>query len=466
MTRVRVRGIYATALTARLHEAHEVVQASPPIRRRFDADFAAREHDVRVETTDDRQGVEVSGSSDAVAAVRASLADVGRDALSWTDPVARGAVLDAVVDRAGGRGAVLDVGVGEAYLPYANAADRVEEGDALRVQVREPAPPWADGRAVVDTAVRIPGGLAELVHGVESAVAGTPDGTSEHELVRLTELLDVEVPETWGVAWGPDAESAGMDALEGALRRAVERSRAVGAALSDPVGDPGPVATPESTAWVWFGRESRFALDEERREVVPTMGGHHRIKAGGGAASDAVDFVERLCDVGSFPFDAVTAQFGPDVGDVVAIEHGKPEGNLVTLGRGEVTDRDPESETITVERRMTGGGTYDALDVPRTEGDVAVTKFREGRWWYPTVYRDESGTVKGTYLNVSTPVELFPDAVRYVDLHVDVIKHADGTVDVVDRDELQAAADAGHVDQGLADRAVDVAERVAGGLRN
>jgi predicted RNA-binding protein associated with RNAse of E/G family len=81
------------------------------------------------------------------------------------------------------------------------------------------------------------------------------------------------------------------------------------------------------------------------------------------------------------------------------------------------------------------------------------------------VYRDEEGTVKGTYINVCTPVEVFPDSVRYVDLHVDVIKHADGTVEVVDDDELAAAVEAGHVGPDLAASARDVAERVADGLR-
>ncbi len=80
---------------------------------------------------------------------------------------------------------------------------------------------------------------------------------------------------------------------------------------------------------------------------------------------------------------------------------------------------------------------------PKEDGDTAVTKFREGRWWYPTTYRGADGGTKGTYVNVCTPVELFPDAIRYVDLYVDVIKRPDGSVEVVDADELEAAVDEG-----------------------
>jgi Ribonuclease G/E len=197
------------------------------------------------------------------------------------------------------------------------------------------------------------------------------------------------------------------------------------------------------------------------------MPGHHRTKAADYAASGAVDFAEAVCDPGGsdggFPFAAVTRQFGPRKGDRVAIGHGKPDGRLIRLGRGEVTEYDPEGG-ITLERSMSPGGDYDALGVPREAGDTAVTKFREGRWWYATVYRDGEGGTKGTYVNVCTPLELFPETVRYVDLHVDVVKHADGTVERVDDDELDGAVEAGQVTERLAEKARDVAGRIENAL--
>jgi len=113
---------------------------------------------------------------------------------------------------------------------------------------------------------------------------------------------------------------------------------------------------------------------------------------------------------------------------------------------------------------MTPGGTYDELGVRRESGDTATTTLTEGRWWYPTTYRDAESTVKGTYLNVCTPVEVFPDSVRYVDLHVDVVKHADGTVERVDDDRLDEAVAAGHVSEELAEKARSVAAAIEGAL--
>jgi Ribonuclease G/E len=469
MTSVRVRGIYATALTRALREAGlDVVAASPPIQERFDADLGAAEPDADVWMTGDRQGVGVAGPDDHLVPIRDVLADLGRDAFVWEDPVPRGAVFDATVDHTVGGGGILDLGDGrEAYLPFGNADQRVEDGDRLRVGIREPAAPWSDDRAVAATNVTVSGALASLDRGGDALVSGA--AADREQLARTADLLDPDVPDNWGVYWNYDATDAEMSALGDALDSLAERAEAVEDALAETEREEGSglVAAPESTLWAWFGRESRTVLDEHRRAVTETMPGHHRVKAGSEAASSAVDFAESLgVDLDSLPFGAVTDQFGPTEEDSVALHHGKPDGSLITLGRGEVTDRDVEKGRVTVEREMTGGGTYDALGVDREAGDTATTRFTEGNWWYPTVYRSEDGERKGTYLNVCTPVEVFPDAVRYVDLHVDVIKHADGTVEVVDEDELQACVDEGLVSEALAEQALSVAERVRSAVEN
>ena len=113
---------------------------------------------------------------------------------------------------------------------------------------------------------------------------------------------------------------------------------------------------------------------------------------------------------------------------------------------------------------MSGGGTYDALGVERVEGDIATTTFVEGRWWYATVYKGADGERRGTYVNVCTPVEVFPGAVRYVDLHVDVVKGPDGEVRRVDDDELDESVEVGQVSEPLADRAREVAASIENAL--
>ena len=466
---VRVRGIYSTALTETVadHGDLSVVQASDAIADRFEDSFPPVHADATVETTGDRQGVGVAGDHEVVETLTALLADVGRDTLVWTDPAPRDAVFDGRVTETLGSGAVVRLDDdAEGFLPYDRADDRVETDDRVRVQVREPAPPWGSNRPVLDTELGFTGGLAELVRGGSTTRGGGP--------ADIVDLISADPRDGWGVRWGHLSDDAEFDALADALRAHNERAESLDAALAD-APDPGETVGRRwdgtATRWVWFGRESRFALDERRRAVVPTMAGHHRIKAGDDRASAAVDFAEAICgsadggdgDGLDFPFGVVTRQFGPREGDSVEIGHGKPDGRYISLGRGEVAEYDPDG-TVTVSRELSPGGTLDAIGEPIEAGDVAVTKFKEGRWWYATVYRDAEDRRKGTYVNVCTPVEVFPDTVRYVDLHVDVVKHGDGRVERVDDDELDAAVESGDVPEDLAEKARSVASAVENAL--
>jgi len=456
----RVRGIYATAATRLLCEAgHEVVDPSEPIRGRFDdLEAGGGPASVAVATTDDRLGVVATGDEAAVATVMETLS-VARDAFATPAPLPADAVYDGRVTETHGSGAVVDCGPGEGFLPYDAADDYLERGGAVRVQVRDPAPPWDDDRTLLGTAVRVERPLVTLDRS-RSGVTTAADGDRATELVRTTDLLSTDAPDGWGVRWGYAALSADMEAMAAALETAAETATDL-ADLPDDRDPPRTLATPRATTWLRYGRESRFELDDRRRAVVSTMPGHHRIKAGTRAASAAVDFVEAVCDPGDdeFPFAAVARQFGPAEGDRIAIDHGKPDGDAYDLGPAEVTDWDADG-TVTVRREMRSSGTYDGLGTDRERGDVARTRLREGRPWYPTTYRGADGESKGTYVNVCTPVELFPDAASYVDLHVDVVKRPDGTVERVDDDELDAAVDEGHVSDALAERARTVAASV------
>ena len=467
MSTVRIRGIYTTALTHLLGGNFDVVQASPPIRRRFDTEFETSEYDATVETTDDRQGVGVFGNAETVTRIADELASLDIDTFRWEDPAPRGALFDGVVDETLGSGAVVNLGNGEGFLPFRSIDRRIDEGDSVRVQVHDPEPPWSRDRSRLGTDVRVYGGVASLSKGVDSVVASAPDDASRRELARTTEMLPTDVPDEWGVRWEYAAADATLDEMNDALSRAVEGAETIEDALADSsesVETPRTVAEPEATTWLWFGRESRFALDDARREVTTTLPGHHRIKAADSAASTAVDFAEDLYDPDEHPEDAPTGatlrQFGPESDGEVFIDHGKPDGRCFSLGKGTVEECDPDAGKYTVRRTMGSSGTYDAIGTDRERGDVAITKFREGRWWYPTAYRSEDGESKGTYVNVCTPVELFPNSVRYVDLHVDVVKRPDGTVERVDDDELDTAVEKGNISEDLAEKARSVAASV------
>ncbi len=458
---VRIRGIYTTALTELLRDEHRIVSASPPIRERFDASFPVAVDDVAIRTTDDRLGLCVTGHPDAVTVIADRLEEIGRDTFVWDAPAPRGAVFEGEVSETLGSGAVVDLGsVREAsvsgFLPYDRVDGYVDEGDRYRVQIASPAPPWRDRRPSLATDLRVSSGLVELRYGERDSMS---------ETARMADILPVDPPDGWSPRWSRSADDASLDAMADALRQVTARAETLMAAIAESDDDDlGRIVAPRAERWVLFGRESRFVLDEYRRQVETTMAGHHRIKAATEAASAAVDFVEALCEPGDeFPFGVVTEQFGPQLGDGLEIAHGKPSGRTITLGRGEVTAIDPDG-SVTIEREMSGGGTYDALGIERVAGDIATTTFVEGRWWYATVYKSADGEHRGTYVNICTPVEIFPNEARYVDLHVDVVKTPGGEVKRVDDDELDDAVAAGDVSEPLAARAREVAASIQSAL--
>ncbi len=467
---IQIRGIYTTALTAHLHDQYTVVLPSPPIRDRFSTEFSQALPDVTIHSTSDRQGIEVTGDPGHVDELTEHLTSVGRDTFIWPNPAPRGAVFTGVVTETLGSGAVVDLGSRpaaerdqtdtstlEGFLPYDRVEEYVDVGDEYRLQVAGSEPPWSASRPSLATDLRVPGGIVELRR--------NGDGQRD-ETARMAELLPVDPPAGWIPHWDREARDVSLDVLADALERVSDRADSLMSAVaSTDTTPPGRIIAPQSGAWVWFGRETRFTLDSYRREIMTTMPGHHRVKAAADAANAAVDFVETYCEpTGDFPFDVVTRQFGPHVGDHIDIIHGKPSGNAIRLGRGEVTEREADG-SITVERQIRGGGTYDALNVPREAGDAATTTFVEGRWWYATVYTSADGERRGTYINVCTPVEIYPHASRYVDLHVDVVKTAAGEVRRVDDDELNQAVAADQMTGDLAERAREVATSIVSALQ-
>lgn len=464
--RIRLRGIYATALTEYfLDSGHEIVQPSPSINSRFDAELQHMPADVTVDMSRDRQGISVTGPDETTETLTTDLKELSDEIFHWPDPTPFGAIFDGVVDDTRGGAAILSLpGGNEGYLPFDAVDGYVDIGDTFRVQVIQPTPPWSDRAPLVSPDISVSKPMVTLHYGSDG-ISVESDSVDATELARSTELLSTNLPEDWGVEWHTHALEAPMDARDKALSAVADLASSIGSELeqsgSSTSSTPRTVAMPFRTVWAWFGRNARFTMDTYRREVLTTMIGHHRIKAGSDNASDAVDFVERICGgpTEEFPTQAVFEQFGPREGSSVQIQHGKPNGDLYTLGEATVSSVGSDGK-ITVRRTMKGSGTYDALGTTRSSGDIAVTKVVEGREWYPTVYQSPDGEKKGTYVNICTPIEVFPNEIRYVDLHIDVIKRPDGTVEIVDADELSHAVESGNISESLAERAKQVASRV------
>ncbi|MCP8304283.1 MAG: DUF402 domain-containing protein [archaeon] len=200
---------------------------------------------------------------------------------------------------------------------------------------------------------------------------------------------------------------------------------------------------------------SKIKLDIIRGSITPTVKGHHYYKACGASISSVVDMAERLIDRGR-PIDEVEellkltirAHYPVD-GCEINMKHVKLDGGVFHLGRALVEVYDEKKGLIKLCRIIKGRGMYDGLEIPKEPGDYAITEAKLGEWYLRTRYFSYDGRYKGMYINVNTPIELYPRWIRYVDLEVDVCIEPEGKARVVDEERLEEAAKKGVISKNL-----------------
>ncbi len=204
-----------------------------------------------------------------------------------------------------------------------------------------------------------------------------------------------------------------------------------------------------------FPGYSKHRLDEIRGYVTPTIQGHHQYKACGGNIASAVDMAENLLAEGR-PQDEVERLFTetigvslPAEGVEIEIDHIKLDGQCFHLGTARVDSFNRDEGSMRLHRPVKGGGLYDGLKVEKSPGDYAITEVRIGEWYLATRYFSREGILKGTYVNVNTPVELYPDRLRYVDLEADICIWPNGDIRVLDMRYLKEAVAEGLINNSL-----------------
>ena len=217
---------------------------------------------------------------------------------------------------------------------------------------------------------------------------------------------------------------------------------------------------------VEFPGASKNTLDELRGQVLPTMKSHHRLRM---IASDFLDLTERQIERTPHKQEELEKEFTERFvylplkkHGVIQFEHVKPEGEILTLREGEIIYL--EEGTLII-RRQFHQGRYDGLDLPIEPGDYGFTDVVPGGWFLHHRYFARGGTLKGEYFNVNTPIELYPDRIRYVDLHVDVVKKGEHAPRVIDQKELEAITCKGLISPRLQEKAMHVSRRLVEKLR-
>lgn len=236
---------------------------------------------------------------------------------------------------------------------------------------------------------------------------------------------------------------------------------------------------------VEFPAVSKGCLDALRAKVVPTVKNHHRLKI---VSSSWVELVEKQIQRSPSRKAELEKKLREDIllgpmkqGGFIGLIHVHPEGKEISLRGGRILSL--ENRRLVIRRKFSGDnsqyshrgqhgqyghqgqydqrgqyGRYDGLDLPIEEGDYGITEIIENKWFLKHTYYSREGLVKGTYWNINTPIEFYPDHIRYLDLHIDLVQRSGLPPQLIDQEKLERAVAKGLITPDLAFLARDVAD--------
>lgn len=450
MVKAKVRGIYSTALTKLLLDnGFEMVTPSLALKERFRLNDNEASADIAIQDRYDRHGIRTSGTREATdkfkEILQANLDDV--IVRKWpisVDGIYKGLLRGIDIPT---RSVLIDIGEMVGRVPE-EEKDRIQSKEVIvqvkrrRIGSKEPS---------LTTQITIPGKYVVLVPKSKTGVSlKIHDQSQRAKLYALGEELS---PPNWSIIWRTAAVHQPRELLEEEIKTLVKESEK---AFHKAEATEAPVMLREGSYVmdVELPALSKRKLDEIRATLCATLAGHHYYKVCGGRIAAALEIAENLLTEGKLndevevAFRREIASEYPFAGATVDVEHVKASGLVLYLGKASIESLD--DDCVRLQRVMKNEGVYDGLDVKKEAGDIAETEAKLGEWHFQSKYYSKDGLCKGCYVNFNTPVELYPDAIRYVDLEVDICVLPDGTLKVLDEEKLNRAVIKGHISEKLA----------------
>jgi hypothetical protein len=460
LLKARVRGIYSTALTRLLLDnGFEVVQPSLAIEKRFGIPENSEAPDLKVKDRYDLQGTRVLGTSDAVDKFRSVLHSTLEDVLTRKWLVSVDGIYKGNMTESDEYTFYVDIGgnvVGKlpkSEIAAASEKQVIVQVERKRIGVRQP---------VLTTRLKVVGDHAILAQ--DGNVGVSLKIRDLHRRAELYALGKALAPNDWGIIWRESSVGQSRETLENEIKTLAEKVKILN---EKALHEEAPTLLIEGSCFMdvefpWF---SKGRMDKLRASATPTLDGHHFYKSCGGEVSATLEMAENLLEKGQNK-NEVEEYFKehilyelPRAGSTVDVEHVKLSGLVFHLGHATIEDLD--EKRIKYNRIMRSNGFYDGLGVKKEAGDKAVSETKTGEWCITTNYFSHGGEWKGTYVNLNTPVEVYPKTMRYVDLEVDVCIHPDGTVKVLDMEKLEKALERNFVSKKLFETVKEKANELA-----
>jgi len=429
---IRIRGIYATALTALFLDAgFDITQPTPPIVSRFKLTKPLlAPPDATVKDRDDKKGVTIIGDGGPVEAILKVFRERFPDIIVKAYQPELYSSYKGVAEGTCERGTIVNLGITKGILP----SHDIKPGQEVVVHVRKPSflsqPLLAKGLVVNGKYMR-------LVEGGKNSISRHIHNPRKiRDLLYLLNMLRLE---DWGIRIRSSARFASLEELIAEFNELKKQIQSLKRDLSK-LPTPSKITPGDALVEVTFPLEAKKALDEMRRKVVPTLPLHHYFKSISNGFEKILNFSELLIEKGLDPekiSESVQEYICQDilnVGERFRIIHEDIGGRVDING----LLREVKGGYLYIKRDFRPGGLYDGLNIRKEEGDYGTTIVKVGSMLTCHFYYSQKNELKGIYVNVNTPTEIFSrNCVWYQDLKIDVVKNnVEGWVKTIDHDQL------------------------------
>ena len=443
---IRVRGIYATALTKLLLDhGFSVVQASDKIKHRFSGTtFTDKPANVTIKDTENKLGFVIIGDPEAVEKVYSCICEFTSNSIVFKSVVPLHAIIKGrVIEKPRERVYLVDLGnvKGELYTTQPlNMNDEVIV-DVRKTQLRPPE------KVILSFNYNIYGPNVVLIYNLPKIIISKHirDPEIRKELLALASLYRMKNSK-WGIKWRSSARFTPLSELMKELQTLYKRAEEVlSKAKEKPayeIIEPG-----QAVIEILLSRIDKEKLDAIRQNVIPTVIGHHSLKSFGKKSSTVIDVIEYVIErVGAKSKEISKGLLEYIIDHLrelkeVKIYHVRAyDGKVFKLTPGRIVSVKEDNtlgKVIVLKRRIRGKGIYDGLGVPKEPGDHDEMVVPLDKWIIIHNYYSRRSELKGRYININTPVELSLSSIRYIDLSLDIIVDSNNNVRMVDVEEFK-----------------------------
>jgi len=293
-----------------------------------------------------------------------------------------------------------------------------------------------EGEAVAEEGYKVIGFYVEVGGRKQPRVTFSKHITNKERKAELMALSADIVAKGFAVHWRSSARNAPLEKLREELERLVDEAYKIEIRIRN--GALGPLTEGEFLGIFHLTLEDKLKLDYKRNEVLPTMVYHHTLKSGGDKLSTAVELGDKMSPRCKCYFNSIVEfvrEVIKDCKKVKIVHDRKWKGEIIEIGPmrylGSVGDYD------VFMRKVKEYGKYDGIDALKEPGDTILTFTMPLRPVLFHAYLSEDGDLKGIYYNINTGVEVGECFLRYLDLGVDVVKKENGAIEVIDEEELE-----------------------------